>query len=173
MKRISNGLEEISHDQTGTLFRLFQLYYYENSDWMAEEIGDDGLFDACAVSIADYVTSPSKRAYWIRKDGALAGFVVTEPVSLPDGREVDELADLFIMKRYRRQGVALAAVRELASRFERPWLVAVFRNDTRAAAFWHKAFQELDLASVRPYTDPELEQFRLYAMNDRQLAQDT
>jgi len=172
MKRLSDGLEKIPHDQTDALFRLFQLYHYENSDWMAEDIGDDGLYDACADSIADYVTSGSKRAYWIRKDGALAGFVVTEPVILPDGREVDELADLFILKRYRRQGLALAAVRELARTFEGPWLVAVFRNDTRAAAFWHKAFQELDLASVRPYTDPNLGDLNLYAVNDGQRERD-
>lgn len=36
----------------------------------------------------------------------------------------------------------------------------------RAAAFWHQAFRELDVASVRAYADPELEQFKLYAVND-------
>lgn len=161
-----NGLETIARNQTAMLFQLFQLYYYENSDWAAEDVGEDGLFDACAASIADYVNNPAKGAYWIRKDGALAGFVVTEPADLPGGRRAEELADLFVLKRYRRQGIALAAVRELASKFEGPWIVAVYQNDSRAAAFWRQAFTNLALASVRRYTDRELQQFTLFAIND-------
>ena len=172
MHRVANGLDKIAPDETDALFRLFQLYRYENSDWMAEDIGDDGLFDESKGQVADYVTSSEKGAYWIRKDGALAGFVVTEPVFLPDGTQVDELADLFVLKRYRRQGLALAAVRAVAKQFHGPWLVCVFRNDARAAAFWRKAFQELDLANVRPYTDPKCEDLHLYAINHRQPGQD-
>lgn len=160
-------LQAVERGQEAALFQLFQLYYYENSDWAEEDIGEDGLFDVCPESIASYVTDPAKRAYWIRKDGALAGFVVTEKVHLPDGGVAEELADLFILKRYRRQGLASAAVLELASIFDGPWLVAVYRNDTRATAFWQDAFNSLPTACVRPYQDPELAQFHLYAINDR------
>jgi len=40
------------------------------------------------------------------KDGALAGFVVTEPNTLPNGSVAEEMADLFILKRYRHHGLA-------------------------------------------------------------------
>ncbi|OFA06149.1 GNAT family N-acetyltransferase [Duganella sp. HH101] len=162
-----NGLQTVAHDQAAALFQFFQLYYYENSDWAAEDLGEDGLFDACAVSIADYIGAPDKGAYWIRKDGALAGFVVTEPVTLPDGTVAEELADLFILKRYRRQGLAMAAVSALAGKFQGPWMVAVYRDDSRADAFWRQAFARLALASVRQYEDPELPEFRLYAINEQ------
>jgi predicted acetyltransferase len=160
-----DGLEAIKPEQAAALFQLFQLYYYENSDWAVEDIGSDGLFDACAVSIADYVNNPAKNAYWIKKNGALAGFVVTEPTTI-EGKGAEELADLFILKRYRRQGLALASVRELVQHFKGPWLVAIYHGDIRAAAFWHKAFAALSLCSVRQYHDPELQQFKLFAIND-------
>lgn len=162
-----NPLQIIPAEQTAALFQLFQLYYYENSGWAGEDIGEDGLFDACPEAIADYVNDQAKGAYWIRKDGALAGFVVTEPVTLTCGGQAEELADLFILKRYRRQGLALDAVRELARAFKGPWLVAVYHDDTLAGAFWQRAFASLAPASVRPYADPELPQFSLYAVNDR------
>jgi predicted acetyltransferase len=165
MTRTVNRLEVIAPEQSEALFQLFQLYYYENSDWAAEDIGNDGLFDACAASIADYVSNPSKKAYWIRQDGALAGFVVTEPTDI-EGKDAEELADLFILKRYRRQGLALASVRQLAQQLSGPWLVAIYRADTRAAAFWSKAFSALSLHSVRQYHDPELDQFKLFAINE-------
>jgi len=161
-----NGLQTVARDQAAALFQFFQLYYYENSDWAAEDLGEDGLFDACAASIADYINAPDKGAYWIRKDGALAGFVVTEPVTLPDGRVAQELADLFILKRYRRQGLAMASVSALAEEFKGPWMVAVYRDDTRADAFWRQDFGRIGHARVRQYEDPELPQFRLYAINE-------
>jgi predicted acetyltransferase len=166
MKLVLTELETVAPDQSAALFQLFQLYYYENSDWAAEDVGEDGLFDACAAAIADYVNNPAKGAYWIRKNGALAGFVVTEPATLPGGERAEELADLFILKRYRRQGLALASVRELAQKFKGPWIVAVYHDDTRAAAFWRKAFASLALPSVRQYEDPALQQFKLFAINE-------
>lgn len=166
MNPLLNGLQAVAQGEAAALFQLFQLYHYENSDWAAEDVGEDGLFDACAVAIGDYVSDPAKGAYWIRKDGALAGFVVTEPVTLADGSVAQELADLFILKRYRRQGLALAAVRELALTFQGAWLVAVYRDDTRAASFWRQAFASLALSSVRQYEDAELPQFSLYAINE-------
>jgi len=165
MNSTFSGLEVISPEQSAALFQLFQLYYYENSDWAAEDLGDDGLYDACAASIADYVNDPAKGAYWIRQDGAVAGFVVTEPTTL-DGKHVDELADLFVLKKYRRRGLALAAVRELAGQFQGPWLVAVYNDDIRAASFWSSAFPALGLRSVRQYQAPALEQFKLFAINE-------
>lgn len=162
-------LEAVTPEQSAALFQLFQLYYYENSDWAQEDIGSDGVFDACAESIADYIHDPAKRAYWIKHNGALAGFLVSEPTDVA-GKDGEELADLFILKKCRRQGLALAAVREVAQEFQGPWLVAIYNDDTGAAAFWNKAFSILDLRSVRQYHDPALAQFKLFAINEQSVS---
>lgn len=100
MNSTFSGLEVIAAEQTAALFRLFQLYYYENSDWAAEDLGDDGLYDACAASIADYVNDPAKGAYWIRQDGAVAGFVVTEPYCGHGGHRQSQEAQRLLRPRW-------------------------------------------------------------------------
>lgn len=166
MSAPSHPLQRIAPGGAEALFRLFQLYYYEGSDWADEDIGPDGLFDASPAQIADYINDPAKGAYWIRKDGALAGFVVTEPFTLPNGSVAEEVADLFILKRYRRQGLAFEAVHALARTFTGPWLVAIFRDDTRAGAFWQRLFASLPPYSVRSYEDPNLPDLLQHAIND-------
>jgi len=120
MSAPSHPLQRIASGGAEALFRLFQLYYYVGSDWADEDIGPDGLFDASPEPLADYINDPAKGAYWIRKVGALAGFVVTEPFTLPNGSVAEEVADLFILKRYRRQGLAFEAVHALARTFTGP-----------------------------------------------------
>lgn len=142
MSAPSHPLEWIASGGAEALFRLFQLYYYEGSDWADEDIGPDGLFDASPEQIADYINDPAKGAYWIGEDGALAGFVVTESITLPNGSVAEEVADLFILKRYRRQGLAFETVHALARTFTGPWLVAIFRRRVLAASVRQSAAKQ-------------------------------
>ena len=80
------------------------------------------------------------------------------------GLVVQEFSDFFILKQYRRRGVALEVVRRLLLDSEQTWLVAMFRADAAACAFWRQAFARLPFARVEAYDDAALPQFQLYLL---------
>lgn len=99
-------------------------------------------------------------AHWIEVDGALAGFYMTEP-AIAGELAVQEFSDFFILRKYRRRGVALEVVRRVLLGSAQTWLVATFRADAAACAFWRQAFARLPFAQVMPWEDPALPQFQL------------
>lgn len=158
-------LVRIQPGEAPALANLFQFYFYDNSGWDGEDVATSGRFDACEETIADYVQDPSMSAHWIKVDGALAGFAVTEPVELPEG-VVDEFADFFVLKKYRRRGVALEVVRRLVVESSQRWLISVFRDDIEAGCFWQSAFARLPFRSVRPWVDETMPQFNFFIVNE-------
>jgi len=144
------------------LANLFQLYFHDFSDWSGEDVDEQGLFDAWdAEAFAD----PDNAAYLLRVGERLAGFLIVEQVETPRG-PMTEFADLFILRKYRRAGLALEVVRRVMLGAGHPWLVAVFREDVKALAFWKSAFERLPFGAVRRVEDPERPQFFFYAVNE-------
>ncbi|WP_215404996.1 GNAT family N-acetyltransferase [Janthinobacterium sp. JC611] len=153
-------LRAIAAGEEGALARLFQLYCYDNAAWSGEDVLADGRYDVCDAGLAEYVHAPGHTAHWIEVDGALAGFYVTEP-GMAGELAVREFSDFFILKKYRRRGLALEVVRRVLLDSAQTWLVATFRADADACAFWRQAFARLPFARVEPWDDPALPQFQL------------
>lgn len=132
------ALIRLAAKDEGLLQNLFQLYTHDFSDFWAGtdrgEIGADGRF-------ADYPLTPYwTRAGWsadlIRVDGQIAGFILINDQShsgLPADRNV---AETFILRKHRRQGIAQAAVRQAFDRHPGQWELAVARANQPALAFW-------------------------------------
>jgi predicted acetyltransferase len=120
------------------LVNLMQLYIYDWSEVRPLDVAADGRF-------ADYPLD----AYWeddwrhpllLRVDGQLAGFaLVSEQSRLTGARDVFDMAEFFVMRRYRRQGVGLAAASAAFDRFKGPWEVRQQDENVAAAAFWRSA----------------------------------
>jgi predicted acetyltransferase len=140
--------------------RLFQLYFHDFSDWSGEDVDDQGRFDAWDPGT--FAADSGSTAHLLRMDGRLAGFLVVETVDTPGG-PMTEFADLFVLRKYRGGGVAMEVVRRMMVGSGHPWLVAVFRRDAQALAFWQKAFARLPLA-VREFPDPGKPQYRFFAI---------
>lgn len=168
-------LRAIAPGEVGALARLFQLYCYDNTGWSGEDLLADGRYDVCDAALAEYVHADDHTAVWIEVDGALAGFFLTEP-GMAGAVPVQELSDFFILKKYRRRGLALEVLRRVLLGSEASdtggtgagsvttWLVAMFRDDAAACAFWQQAFARLPLGEVVPWADPALQQFHLYLL---------
>ena len=154
------ALRAIAPGEEEALARLFQLYCYDNAGWSGEALLADGRYDVCDVGLASYVHAAGHTAHWIEVDGELAGFYITEP-AIAGQLPVQEFSDFFILKKYRRRGVALEVVRRVLLGSAQTWLVATFRADAAACAFWRQAFARLPFAQVTPWEDPALPQFQL------------
>lgn len=142
------------------VFRLMQLYYFEASAWSGEEILADGLYD-CAL--ADVRARLQEEPEWTRLlwlDGQLCGFVQVDEVEF-QGRRLPELADLFILPKHRGKGIASAVVAELVRPTAGEWLLATFRKDHVAHAFWERNLARMGMACGIP-TGSEGTDFRLF-----------
>ena len=61
-----------------------------------------------------------------------------------------DMAEFFVMRKYRRHGVGRQAALEIFRRFPGPWQVRQQRFNPEATAFWHKsipyAYEERETA---------------------------
>jgi predicted acetyltransferase len=69
-----------------------------------------------------------------------------------EGRTVKNLDDCFVLRRYRRTGVGLAAVRGLFAAWPGLWQINKKPHNTPAMAFWHRAVGEITGGRFRECT---------------------
>jgi predicted acetyltransferase len=119
------------------LRQLVDLYAYDFSELIALDVGEDGRF--AFGELAPYWTDPSRHAFFVRAGGRLAGFVlVAERSRLTGVAGVNDMADFFVMRRYRRQGVGARAATEIFARFPGAWEIRQRAENVAATAFWRR-----------------------------------
>jgi predicted acetyltransferase len=157
------GIERATREDQALLFRMLQFYYFEATQWSGEDLLADGLYESDQAGVASYCEPDGVDAAWLLKvDGQAAGFVLVESIPF-EGGHIRELADLFVMPKYRGLGLAEAATRKIVPGHAGPWLIAVFRKDVRALRYWQGAFTRLPFRSVHP--GPHHELFHQFIIN--------
>jgi len=131
------------------LANLIQFYLYDFTDFKEWDVQEDGRFgdyglDGCWTS--DY-----RHPFLIRANGKLAGFAIIDDRShLTGERGVWDVADFFVLRRYRRCGTGGHAARLLFDRFRGRWEVRIMAANQGALAFWRKV--------ISRYTDAQFEE---------------
>ncbi|WP_374438265.1 GNAT family N-acetyltransferase [Pseudomonas panipatensis] len=147
-------------EQAELIRNLYQFYAYESSDWEQEDVEIDGRFYIHEAHLQRYWQEPQWSANLILVDGFIAGFLLIERSELP-GLDALELADLFILKKYRRLGIGRALATQVLTSGESPWLVRCYQEDTTALAFWRAVLDELPrpASAIEINDDPQLLNF--------------
>ncbi len=125
------------------LERLMQLYAYDFSELTGSDVDELGLF-AGGTPLATCWEQPWRHVYIIRTATAdashIAGFTILDERSrLTGDPEVADVAEFFVLRRYRRRGVGLAAAAAAFALFPRRWEVRQTAANVAATAFWRKA----------------------------------
>ena len=127
---------------------LFELYAYDFSEILGLDVGDDGRFRAPALDA--YWTDPRRHAFLIRVDERLAGFALVQERSRLTGKEaVCDVAEFFVMRRYRRHGIGDRAARWLFDWFRGRWEVRQKAENEAATAFWRRVIDSVLGRAVR------------------------
>ena len=113
------------------LGRLMQLYIHDFSEFVGADVDADGLYAYPRLDL--WWTEPDREPFLFRVDGHWAGFALVR-VGNPH-----DMAEFFVMRKYRRSGVGRAAARELFARFPGAWQVRQERTNPAATRFWHTA----------------------------------
>jgi predicted acetyltransferase len=106
---------------------------------MPLDVGEDGRFVGGPVP-ASCFTETWRHPFIIRADGRIAGFTILDERSrLTGDPDVADVAEFFVLRRYRRQGIGAAAAARAFSLFSRRWEVREKTENRPAIAFWRKA----------------------------------
>jgi predicted acetyltransferase len=136
-------LEPATERDAALLENLLELYLHDLSEAFASiELGADGRFGY--DGLPSYWSEPERRfAFLIRCDERVAGFALAtrgSPVS--DDPEVLDVAEFFVLRRYRRSGTGRCAAFLLWDRLPGRWIVRVAENNRGALAFWRRVIDE-------------------------------
>jgi predicted acetyltransferase len=131
---------EAGDDDRAVIRRLLQLYHYDFSEFDGSDVDPHGEY--LHRYLDEYWNDSDRKAFLFRVDGAWAGLAL---VFTGDPRDI---AEFFVMRKYRRHGVASQAASELFERFPGRWTVRQQLLNPAATAFWRKAipyrFEEVE-----------------------------
>lgn len=89
-----------------------------------------------------YWTEESRSPFLVRVSGKWAGLALVREVTLPDGRPAHSIAEFFIMRKYRQQGVGKIVAQRLFDMFPGAWEIGQLASNAPAQAFWRSVVAE-------------------------------
>ena len=117
------------------LANLFQYYVYDLSDVVDVDVAADGRF--VLPSFDAYWSDPWRHPHLVRVDGTVAGFALVHQRSrLTGDAKTWDIAEFFVMRKYRRQGVGKAVATRVFDSFRGKWEVRERKANVAAIAFW-------------------------------------
>lgn len=124
------------------LENLVQLYIHDFSELFAGtprgDLSADGRY-LVDIPLADWWHRPDHIPLLLRFHGKLAGFALLNGTSHSGTATDRNMAEFFVVRKYRRQGLGIATAQAIFSRYPGRWEAAVMRANTGARAFWHRA----------------------------------
>jgi predicted acetyltransferase len=133
--RVNVMLEEAGPEAVPVLRRLMQLYLYDLGTIDGWNISAEGLFGN-PEKIERFWTERGRRSFFIRADGALAGFVLIRDEATHGGKGTHEISEFFVLRKFRRQGVGEQAARMAFDLAPGPWELSQLASNAVAQQFW-------------------------------------
>jgi predicted acetyltransferase len=119
------------------LRHLMELYQYDFSEFDSADLGPLGLYDYPYLD--HYWVEPERSPFLVRVNGNLAGFVLVARYNyLTGNKDAWVMAEFFILRKYRHQGVGEHVAHFIFDKFPGAWQVGQITENFTATAFWRK-----------------------------------
>jgi predicted acetyltransferase len=122
---------EVSEQDRPVLRRLLELYRYDFSEFDRADVDPHGEFGYRYLD--HYWTDEARRPFLFRVEGRSAGFALVRL------GETHDMAEFFVLRKYRRAGVGREAAADLLRRFPGHWTVRQQLTNPAATTFWRAA----------------------------------
>lgn len=153
-----------TEDQAPVLANLLELYAHDFSEFHGIELGEDGRFGYQHLAL--YWIEPGRHPFLIKVDDKLAGFTLVKRKRGDDSTW--EMAEFFIARGYRRQGIGAIAARQVWTRFPGPWEVRVMEANQSAHSFWQHVITLFAGRDVQPVRQQESgKQWRVFSFESK------
>jgi predicted acetyltransferase len=122
-------------EQAPILANLLELYAHDFSEFHDIDLEADGRFGYRHLPL--YWSEPDRHPFLVRMNGKLAGLVLVKRGSEVSGNEtVWDMAEFFVIRRYRRRGVGTHIAHEVWRQFPGAWEIRVMQSNISAYHFW-------------------------------------
>lgn len=146
-------LKQVTVDEKEILRNLLEKYNYEFSKWDKRDVNKLGLY---GYPFLDYYWTEDKRwAYFIFADDNIAGFAMVIDLPEVNDRETDfQMAEFFVLHKYRRLGVGRQAFFKVLEMHKGRWQLKRHPANIASVHFWDKVINE--------YTNGRFELIKAY-----------
>ena len=150
IRRKNENRDSAGHIRAKTdLANLLELYIYDFTEFFDFDIGQNGLYGYTYLSL--YWTDSNRYPYLIYAEGKLAGFALIQKGSPISGdKDIWDVAEFFIMKKYRRRNIGSQVALDLWKRFKGPWQIRVLPENKRAYLFWSNTVNQFTWKEIIP-----------------------
>jgi predicted acetyltransferase len=121
------------------LRRLLELYLHDLSEFDGRDVDSHGAFGYRYLD--HYWREEGRHPFLVRVDGALAGFVLVDTRCERDESDF-EVAEFFIMKRYRRRRIGKMVAFHVFDLFPGVWEISQLPANLPARTFWRKVVRK-------------------------------
>jgi predicted acetyltransferase len=128
------SIEKARNDQMPIVLNMASLYRYDLSEFTHWSIEEDGMHYCYGLEM---YWGEGNFPYIIYVDNELAGFALISS-SQSDNRTVYEMGEFFVLRKFRKLGVAKYVVLKLLDLYKGDWEVAQLASNQPAISFWHK-----------------------------------
>ncbi len=129
-------------EQKPILANLLELYAYDFTETLDFDIGENGFYGYERLPL--YWSDKNRFPYLIYVEGKIAGFVLVQKGSpISNDSDLYDIAEFFIMRKYRRKKIGITVALKVWEMFKGPWQVRVLTENKIACSFWLKALKEL------------------------------
>ena len=134
-------LHKVEKVHKSVLRQLMELYCYDFSEFLLTDVNEHGTYEYPYLD--EYWTDPNRYPFFIKANGKLAGFILINKhfkiINNPKGHVV---AEFFVMRKYRRQGIGSNAAKVVFKLFPGSWEVSQIKINQPALLFWEKVIDE-------------------------------
>ena len=132
--------------------RLLQLYMHDFSEFTLDDINDNGEYNYNRLDC--YWIEKDRYPFLIKTDGILSGFALIRS-EIIDTEEVHSIAEYFILRKYRNQGIGRQVALMLFEMFKGKWKIPVLRCNSVGLQFWEKVIKDYTKDNYRELDKPE------------------
>lgn len=131
------NIEPILIEQKSVFVQMMELYSYDFSEFSDDDINEYGYFGYPRID--DYWNQEGRYPFFIRVDGKLAGLVLVRSCCEHNNlTNPHNIAEFFVMKKYRKQGVGKVTAMMIFDMFPGGWEISQWTKNLPAQKFWHK-----------------------------------
>jgi predicted acetyltransferase len=129
-------IRRASYTEKSVLRQLLELYSYDFSEFDSTDVDEFGLF---GYKYLDHYWAEEKRhPFLVLVAGRIAGFALIQEVERHGYPSSFFMAEFFIMKKYRSQGIGQIVAFYLFDLFKGEWSVSQIAENYPAQQFWRK-----------------------------------
>lgn len=123
-----------------TIQNMARFYVYDRSGYMGWECPENGLYEC--IDFKHYFENPNEKAFLIRVDNEIAGFVLLDKMHLLE--PVDwNMGEFFVLAKFQGKNIASAIAKIIFKEFPGKWSVAVMPENIKAVNFWRKIIEDV------------------------------